>query len=568
MQGIVEAKNVSFTYGNKTVPTVCKLNFSINKGDFTLITGQSGCGKSTILKMLNGLIPHESGGIFSGDIYIDGKNTRDFSIADLSSMIGLVFQSPEDQIFSATIFDEVAFVLENMGLDTEQIKQRVQEVLQEVGLSGKENDSIHALSGGQKQRLAVASVLAAKPRVLALDEPISQLDPVNAENLLQVLTKLNKEHGITIVLIEHRLHEVIRVCNRMMIMETGKIVWDGSMKEALETPQIFSGHGLRLPQTIDLCSRLGIAIREDYITDAVQGILKKYPKINTHQKEIKITDAFKKETALIVVENLKFGYENQENTILNDFNLTVHRGEIIALMGTNGAGKSTLLQLIAGILTPQAGRISIDGAKASPIGTVGMVMQNPDLMLFNSTVKKEVVYAAEQFGKNDQANQIYCESLCSALALNEVVGEFPLALSRGQRLRVAIASILGFKPAIVLLDEPTTGQDISRIEDILEAIHRYAHEGGTVIFCTHDTEIAARFAERIVVMTDGKIVADGKPEDVFSERDVLVASGLKQPPIIAMAKQLGIENVTSVEEVVLHVQQTNIRSHSKKYAVS
>lgn len=567
MQGIVEAKNVSFTYGNKTVPTVCKINFSINKGDFILITGQSGCGKSTILKMLNGLIPHESGGSFSGDIYIAGKNTRDFSIADLSSMIGLVFQSPEDQIFSATIFDEVAFVLENMGLETEQIKLRVQEVLKEVGLSGKEKDSIHALSGGQKQRLAVASVLAAKPSVLALDEPISQLDPVNAENLLQVLTKLNQEHGITIILIEHRLHEVIRVCNRMLIMETGKIVWDGTMKQALENPQIFSGHGLRLPQTIDLCSQLGIAIHEDYIADAVQGILKKYPEINTCKKAINLTDSLNKKV-LITIENLGFGYENQPRAILNNFNLTVHRGEIIALMGTNGAGKSTLLQLIAGIFTPQAGRISIDGVKGSPIGTVGMVMQNPDLMLFNPTVRQEISYAAEQFGKNDAANQRYCESLCSALALSEVVEEFPLALSRGQRLRVAIASILGFKPAIVLLDEPTTGQDISRIEDILAAIHHYANEGGTVIFCTHDTEIAARFAERIVVMTEGKIVADGKPEDVFSNADILAASGLKQPPIIAMSQQLGIGKITSVEEVVLHVQQTSFRSHSKKHAVS
>ncbi len=567
MAGIIEVKDVSFTYRNRVIPTVDQLDFSIGRGEFVLVTGQSGCGKSTILKMLNGLIPHESGGEFTGNVYIDGKNTRDFAIADLSAVVGLVFQSPEDQIFSSTLYDEVAFVLENMGMEPELVATRVKEALRDVGLEERELTSIHALSGGQKQRLAVASVLAARPSVLALDEPISQLDPINAENLLHVLKQLNEVYGITIVLIEHRLHEVIHFCRRVLIMDLGKIVWDGSMQEALENPEVFNGHGLRLPQAIDLCSKLGIALKHNYIEAAVSFIKEKYPDLvrwsrNSDEKLIAIRKS------MLEVRDVKFRYEGMESDILHQFNLTIQRGEIVALMGTNGAGKSTLLQLIAGIYQPQHGQVLLDGQIDSPIGRVGMVMQNPDLMLFNTTVTQEILYAPKQFGKDQASSEAYGKKLCVQLSLTGLEEDFPLGLSRGQRLRVAIAGIVSFKPAVILLDEPTTGQDISRIEDILNVINEYAADGGTVIFCTHDTEIAARFAQRIVVMKAGAIVADGKPEEVFANAAMLKQSGLKQPPIVAIAEKLGLGRLTSVEEVVSRVQQAGLGSDCKEYAVS
>ncbi len=561
MENILQIKDVCFSYKNRATLNLDKINITITQGEFVLLTGPTGCGKSTLLKVLNGLIPNESGGTFTGDVLIDGKNTKDYSVAQLSSTVGMVFQSPDDQIFSTTVFDETAFVLENMGLESDEIKKRVRETLQLVGLADKENASIHALSGGQKQRLAVASVLVAHPPILALDEPISQLDPEGATELLALLKYVNQTLGMTILMVEHRIHEVMPLCDKVIIMNKGKKVWQGTQQEACNCPEVFDAYGIRIPQPIKVCQKLGIRIDSPAVEQAVQAISKQYPLIHVEDHNNKQT-IIENHVPIIKITDLSFQYEKNHNLVLKNISITIGKGQFIALMGNNGAGKSTLLQHIGGLLSQTVGQVEVLGRVAGQLQQqVGIVMQNPDFMLFNETVVNEIAFALlQKTGRNCWSP--YCQMLMEKLGLCGLENEFPLALSRGQRLRVAIGAVLSCQPSILLLDEPTTGQDISHIEDIVTLLKSYTAQGGTVIFCTHDGEVAARYADRIVVMNQGEILADGHPRDVFIKNEVLCRGGLKKPACLHLSHELYGGIALTVEEVVNHVQQKCLGSHA------
>lgn len=549
MNPIVDINNLCFTYGARCTPTLSNINLKVKAGEFVLITGQTGCGKSTLLKTLNGLIPHESGGRLSGQVLIDGQDTRNIPVTALSETVGLVFQNPDDQIFSTQVKDEVAFVLENMGAGPAVISEQVSAALAAVGLAGKEADSIFSLSGGQKQRLAIASVIAARPGLLALDEPISQVDPQGAQELLAVLKRLNKEYGITIMIVEHRLHEVMALCDRVVVMDTGSIVWDGPAERIFANPEVLLSHGLRLPQPIAICHQLGVP-PEVEAASAVTSIKRCFPVINTAMLTAKACDTgLNLADELVTMKDIRFCYETKPVDTLKAVSLTIRRGEVVALMGTNGAGKTTLLQQINGLLQPDSGEVTVLGIPAAVNnGNVGQVLQNPDLMLFKSTVRDEILFGCRQI--SDFA------MILESLGLNGLEADFPLALSRGQRMRVAIAAVLACKPQVLLLDEPTTGQDAGRIEDIAGVLHTFAAAGGAVLFCTHDTEMAAKIASRLIVMSDGRIVADGRPDEVFCQAAALAEASLKLPPAVVMGQALVSRTTLTVEEVVSCVRQT------------
>lgn len=573
MNGNVQFCNVSFTYKHRRAPSIKDVSLEVEQGDFLLLTGATGCGKSTLLKMLNGLIPHDSGGKLEGEILVGGRSTRTLGIAEMSRTVGMVFQNPDDQIFSTTVFDEVAFVLENMGMKQEQVEPQVQEALRLVGLLDRAGASVHALSGGQKQRLAIAAVLAAKPQVLALDEPISQLDPQGSAELLAVLKDLNVNMGITIIIVEHRLHEVLPLCHKVAIMEAGKLIWQGVREKAYSRQEIFASNGLRLPQSVAICHQLGVTACSDKVSDAAAAIRKCYdvPKY-TPVTELAATGLREEQPAdllAIRAQHLTFYYDNPEHVILKEVELVVPSGQFIALMGSNGAGKSTLLHLIGGLLKPIAGDIKVLGKPVAGVTpSVGMVLQNPDFMLFNSTVREEIGFSLRQQQGNAPGWTEYCQQLVDKLGLNDLEEDFPLALSRGQRLRVAIAAVLVGQPQVLLLDEPTTGQDIGHIEDIVLLLKEYTRQGGSIIFCTHDTEVAARFADRIVVMRQGRIVADDIPTAIFQDQDMLKATGLKPPAALCLSQALYGGTALTVEEVVEYVRQTCMGGYTRADSAS
>lgn len=416
--------------------------------------------------------------------------------------------------------------------------------------------------------MALASVLAARPRILALDEPISQLDPQGAAALLAVVEQLNKMMGITVVVVEHRLHEVMPLCRHVIVMDEGRIVWKGTRQEAFSRPDIFLEYGLRLPQTVDICRQLGITTTSAAVRHTVQLIKEHYDieensaADTTARCAAKLAGSYE---PVVEVHHVVFRYEEKGRPILDDISFDIFKGQFVALMGNNGAGKSTLLQHIGGLLIPRTGRVSVMGkAAAKAKHMVGMVMQNPDFMLFNPTVADEIGFALRQRQDID-AKAGYCRLLMNRLGLGGMEQDFPLALSRGQRLRVAIAAVLSYQPPVLLLDEPTTGQDIGHIDDIVMLLKNYTDQGGTVLFCTHDTEVVAKYADRVIVMTQGGVVADGSPIEVFQQEDMLKSGGLKPPAAMRVARQLYGGAAVTVEEVVSHVRQSGLGSNVGQY---
>lgn len=548
MAELISLQEVCFAYARTASPALDNINLTVAEGDFLLLTGQTGCGKSTLLKLLNGLIPHESGGCLSGEAKVDGIDVGLSSVSELSRKVGMMFQCPDDQIFSMTPYDEVSFALENLGLEAQDISLRTLKALRQVGLEDKANDSIHALSGGQKQRLALAAAIATRPRILALDEPISQLDPQGAADLMEIVGQLNRECGVTVILVEHRLHEILHLCNRVVIMEKGRLKWSGSRNAALADRSLFTQNGLRLPQALSICHELGI-FREVFTpVDAATAI-------NAHyQRKVKTLPVRKKKSGsvsepVLELKDLCFSYRKATQPILSDVSIKIRRGEFVALMGNNGAGKSTLLQQAAGLLQPDRGTVLHCGRKVAVDGKrIGMVLQNPDLMLFNASVLKEVAFGSDE--------RIAPEKLMQKLELNDLKERFPLSLSRGQRLRTAVAAVLACKPDVLLLDEPTTGQDISHIEEIIALLQEYTREGGSLLFCTHDGEIAAHYADRIIVMHEGTIAAQGSPDEIFSQCDLLEKSGLKRPAALEISRFLYGGTALTTKEVVEDVRQS------------
>ncbi len=560
MAPLIEIDKLTFTYGSRSSPTIAGITLTVDEGEFVLITGRTGCGKSTLLKALNGLIPHESGGAMTGRVRLGGRDTRELTVQELSRSVGLVFQNPEDQIFATRVYDEVAFVLENAGLDSGIIAARVKETLRDVGLAGKEDDSVHTLSGGQKQRLALAAVLAARPRAIVLDEPISQVDPLGASALLELLLRLNREKGLTVVIVEHRLQEVAAVCRRIVLMDAGRIAWDGAAADLFSTPRLLLDRGLRLPQPVAVCLGLGLLPPATSIEETVAKIRAAMPRLKPAAAAAPATTARPAANEeLISLRDVYFRYNERSADVLGGVSLTVRRGEVVAVMGANGAGKSTLLQLLNGLLVPRAGEVRVRGGRPlAGRGQVGQVMQNPDLMLFCPTVEREIAFGA--------ADRQIVADLLARLGLEAQAGDFPLALSRGQRLRTALAAVLACRPAVLLLDEPTTGQDYAHIGAIAGLAGDFAAAGGVVVFCTHDAELAAGYASRVLVMKEGRLLLDGGPRQVFARGGLLATAGVRPPPAAAIGEALLARTTLSAEEVVAGVQQAFVGSGSGPHA--
>lgn len=603
----IEIKDLWYTYPGRSEPTLKGINLEVREGEFVLLTGPTGCGKSTLLKTLNGIIPHESGGTFSGSIKLKGIETRASNQIELSRGVGLVFQNPDDQIFSTIVEDEVAFGPENLCLEREEIEKRVEKALQAVGMEGHRTASTSSLSGGQKQRICIASMLAMMPEILAMDEPVSQMDPVGTHEVLSTVRELNQKLKMTILLVEHRLHELASFVDRIVIMDNGEIVFDRPASKAFDQLEVFHRLGLRVPEPVELCRSLGIKASPLNAREALTVLEKRNFKGNFKGNTESITEPplnqlmqnqsvqnhptqnilnpekssdgrnipghsdyheaihdldnrnnfkpgiVRNNPTLISVQNLWSGYEKNK-MVLKDINLEIQEGERVAIMGTNGSGKSTLLLHFAAILKPYKGSVKIfegDTRAKNPYifaGRIGFVFQNPDLMLFCDSTEAEAGFGPIQLKYKDVKERI--ETSLEAMSLLPFRHDLPQALSRGQRLRTAVASVLSLEPEILLLDEPTTGQDRINIEQMMKYFKK---KQTTLVFCTHDVEVALSHATRILVMDEGQIIADGSVREIIKDIKILSKASLIQPPIVEIARNLGIEafSVKELTEAVI-----------------
>ncbi len=440
----VEVKRLSFTYPGRKTPTLKDVSFSVSSGEFVLICGETGCGKSTLLSCLNGLIPFESGGQLQGEIKILGR-PGPFPPREAFPLLATVFQNPTAQLISDTVAGEVAFALENLGLSPEEIQKRVEEALAFVGLLHRAQDPPGELSGGQRQRLAIAAALAARPKILLLDEPLSQLDPKGISEVLQVLQRLS-QRGQTILLVEHRVREVLPLVDQVLYLQDGQVAYQGPPEKwPRPRPKL---HFLR-------------------------------PRLRQKRPVLEIRD-------------LAFAYPGKK-PVFAQVNLVFYQGERVALLGENGTGKSTFLALLAGLLRPNKGEIRFCLPQEPGRLPCTLLLQDPDLMLFRPTVREELSFSPRMLKLPVEERQERVEQVSRRLGLEGYLEDPPFSLSRGERLRTALASLLTGAPQVLLLDEPTTAQDQKHVQKVLTAL-----QAELIIFSTHDHEAAKSFAHRII----------------------------------------------------------------------
>jgi energy-coupling factor transport system ATP-binding protein len=520
---MIELDGVTYRYPGTLAPVLHELSLSVGDGEFLLVIGPSGSGKSTLLRCLNGLVPHFYGGTISGRVKVAGRDPVALGPRGMADAVGFVFQDPEAQFIVDKVEDEIAFALENAAIEPALMRKRVEEVLDQLGIAHLRRRSVNTLSGGERQRVAIAAVMTLQPRVLVLDEPTSQLDPQAAEEVLDALVKLNHDLGLTVVLSEHRLERVMQHVDRVLYLPG-----DGQPSIAGD-PRTVLGQVSLTPPLITLAKALGWSPLPLTIKEARKFV--KQHVVKQHEAGRSSAGAQTPRTAkereqrepAISVKELTFSYNGHR--ALDDVSLEVGRGEFVALMGRNGAGKTTLLMHLVGLLKPNQGRVRISSAQ-SPAGldtrqtpieeiirTVGYVPQNPNALLFSDTVREEIAFTRRNHGLPPVGDA----ALLEHLGLATHADRYPRDLSVGERQRVAVAAILAAEPQILLLDEPTRGLDYQQKEALVAFLQAEKARGRTIIMSTHDVELAARCADRVVLLGDGRVVVDGLARQVMSE---------------------------------------------------
>ncbi len=533
-------------YKTRKTDTLKGVSLSIEEGEMVLLAGRSGCGKSTLIKAMTGLLGNGEA-VMSGEILLCGNDTKMMTPEDIGLMAGTVYQTPDDQLFAMTVADEVGFALENRGVLPDIVAREVAEALEKTGLSGFEKRSIHALSGGQRQRLALASVLVTHPKLLILDEPVSQMNPSGVRDFLALLRTFNQKDGMTILVAEHRVNELAKSFPRLLVMREGEIAYDGPTEEAWSLIGDSETYGLREPQTVRLGRALGLSVLSSDI-DITARQIKEIKRLSKEIPEIS-KETVQKQPDFLTCNHVRYTYPGAEVETLRDISFALSPGTITAVMGENGAGKSTLMNVLAGLTEPDSGEIFLEGKSLSrSLGRIGYMRQEADLMLLADTVEEELTFHESHVSEEELSD------LLETLHLSANRCDFPLALSKGQRLRTVFGAILARKKqTLFLLDEPTTGQDRDSLSELKRLLQAAAASGRTILMITHDTEMAADIADRILLMEGGRILADGAPHEILSNRTLLEASGLTVPPMLALSEKLSISPCVTIGEVIRHV---------------
>lgn len=543
---MIKINDLTFTYPGAQSPNLKHITLHIEKGDFLAVIGNNGCGKSTLCKTLNGLIPHFINGDFEGSVEIDGLNTLDHEVGHLAQKVGYVYQDFENQIVRPTVLDDASFACLNYAMPDYEEKGKT--ALQMCGLSHKAKDYIWQLSGGQKHLLALAGMVALSPEVLILDEPIAQLDPFHAREIYEVLKDLNEKYGKTIIVIEHHTEFIADYCKHALLMKDGEIVWKLPAKEALRQVEVLESSNIFPPQVTVAARKLQLAglLPEDTLLPTTIEEGKETLKNLTFAKAPISFSPYKCEsTPLIEFNQVTATYlavKGHPTKVLNEFSLNIKKGEKIALIGSNGAGKSTLMKLIMGLIKPASGEVLLNGISTKNVAPeklsqmVSLVYQNPEEMFIKDSIRSDIEYAMQvrnvpEYKK--RANELL--SLFNLTALAERDGRL---LSGGQMRRASLAIGIALSPSILLLDEPTANLDIATRKEIIATLNRLKDITETVMIATHDMQLVCEWADRIIVLSGGYLIADGNRYEVFHDHYVTHTVGIRPPDIYAVAQSL------------------------------
>ena len=541
----VEIDGLTYTYPGAPQPTLKEISLQIEKGDFLAVVGNNGCGKSTLCKALNGLIPHFITGTMEGSVRVEGLDTRESDVGVLAQKVGYVYQDFENQIVRPTVLDDASYACLNYAFPDYLARGRT--ALRQCGLEGREEEYVWQLSGGQTHLLALAGAVSLQPDILILDEPIAQLDPVHADRIYEVLRKLNEHHGKTIIVIEHHTEYIADYCKHVMLMKDGQMCWMLPTAEALQRVEELESCNIFPPQVTQAAHRLRqqgkfpngrvlpTTVEEGKTAFShlqyIPGTPRRVPEVSAE--------------AAVSFQNVSLSYRSVKgdpHIVFQDLDLNIRKGEKVALIGSNGAGKSTLMKLMVGLLKPNSGTVSLFGEaigdkKAEDLSRqISLVYQNPEEMFIKDSIRGDIAYAMEV--RNIPEWERRTAELLERFRLTELQDRDGRLMSGGQMRRASLAIGIALNPGILLLDEPTANLDIATRREILTVLEEMKDIIQTAVIATHDMQLVCQWADRIVVLCGGKVVADGPRDEVFSDREVARLVGIRPPEIFTMAQAL------------------------------
>lgn len=609
MDPIIRIDHVSFSYGEASARALDDVTLSVSPGDFLGIIGPSGAGKTTLASAMSGAIPHHYTGPLFGSVLVDGKDTCAVTLTDISQVVGSVLQDIDTQMVASVVEDEMLFGLENFGVPHSQIEKRVIDALETVGIADLRERDIATLSGGQKQKVAIAAILALRPRVLVLDEPTAALDPASSRMVFETLRSINRELGVTVVIIEQKVALLSEYASRIAVMQGGRIALEGTPSEVFSHSAELRSIGVDSPRVTRISNSLAarglieagepcLNVREaslliqnlckasspapraaatagadraaadapatagaDHATTASPG--------ECGMAESPRRPAVKPGASPVVrLRDVTYTYPRGGASVRH-LNLEVYPGEFVGLVGQNGAGKTTATKLVNGLLKPSSGTVEVAGldtrtARTSQIARhAATLFQNPDHQICRDTVLDEVAFGLELGGVDAETARERARAVAEDFGLP--LGEAPFSLSRGQRQMVALASVVVLEPELVILDEPTSGLDYRECMTVMETVRRMADRGSAVIMVCHDMEVVSDFAERLVVMADGEIAAAGPTHDLFADESLMKRASMRPPQVVELANELAhtvsprflglyevLDVVSCTEELMLH----------------
>ena len=541
-EAMIELKDFSFQYKAQSEPTLKNLNLTIYKGEKVLIVGPSGSGKSTIGQCLNGIIPNIYKGTSSGQFLIQGKEAFDLSIYEKSHLVSTVLQDTDGQFIGLSVAEDLAFALENDMVDLGTMKERVQSWAERLDLMKLLDHRPQDLSGGQKQRVSLAGVLIDESPILLFDEPLANLDPKSGQDIIDLIDQIHEEQGTTTIIIEHRLEDVLyRPVDRVILINQGQVLYNGQPDELLRTT-LLAENGIREPLYLTTLRQLGQDIDQLEHLDRLEDI--ELTGVNRSIPEATFTKTGEAEE-LLKLEQISFAYQ-ENHPILKNISLSIPKGQRLAIVGKNGAGKSTLAKAICGFITTE-GQYTSRGEDIKQESVkeraerVGYVLQNPNQMISTNMIFDEVALGLRLRGISEEDIKERVYQALKTCGLYEF-RKWPIsALSYGQKKRVTIASILVLGPEILVLDEPTAGQDQRNYTEIMEFLDSLQEKGHTIVMITHDMQLMLDYSDRALVVSDGQILADLSPAELFTHPDILQEANLKETSIFALANRLGMD---------------------------
>ena len=565
---VISFKDFSFQYRAQKKPTLTGINLDIYPGEKVLIAGPSGSGKSTLAGCLNGLNPFSNPGECKGSLIVDGVDAPKSSIFELSAHVGTVLQDPDGQFIGLTVGEDIAFALENSCTPQDEMHAITRHAAELVGIEKHLDYAPHELSGGQKQRVSLAGVMVDDVKILLFDEPLANLDPAAGKQAIELIDEIQKKTDTTVLIIEHRLEDVLwRNVERIVLVNEGKILADMTPDELLST-SLLTDNGIREPLYVTAMRYAGIEITKEKRPSHVNSVVldeADCKKLQNWFEAQKVKEDTEEREKLLEVRNLSFGYTKEHQTLRN-VSLSIDKGEMVAIVGRNGAGKSTFSKLVCGFEDPDSGEILFHGKDLLKENIrhrakyIGYVMQNPNQMISKTMIYDEVALSLQKAGKSEEEIRQKVEETLKICGLYPFRNWPVSALSFGQKKRVTIASVLVQDPELIILDEPTAGQDFKHYTEIMEFLRKLNDRGVTVVMITHDMHLMLEYTPRALVFSDGKMIADRRASEVLCDPELIKRAALKETSLFTLANQCEIAPPEAFVERFIE-EDREVRSH-------